>query len=93
MLEKLLNYLQHLLSSALSMLDVIFTGADAFKDDGVYTRYFTKLKKGKYNLKVRVGNQPGRASQFTPHRYSGALYVPGYIVDGNYCLLLSFIQN
>uniref|UniRef100_A0A4W4HG12 VWFA domain-containing protein n=1 Tax=Electrophorus electricus TaxID=8005 RepID=A0A4W4HG12_ELEEL len=44
-------------------------GADAFKDDGIYSRYFTKLKKGRYNLKVRVAN-------------SGALYIPGYIVDG-----------
>uniref|UniRef100_A0A4W4HLQ2 VWFA domain-containing protein n=1 Tax=Electrophorus electricus TaxID=8005 RepID=A0A4W4HLQ2_ELEEL len=46
-------------------------GADAFKDDGIYSRYFTKLKKGRYNLKVRVAN-------------SGALYIPGYIVDGDY---------
>uniref|UniRef100_A0A4W4HNJ6 Chloride channel accessory 1 n=1 Tax=Electrophorus electricus TaxID=8005 RepID=A0A4W4HNJ6_ELEEL len=31
-------------------------GADAFKDDGIYSRYFTKLKKGRYNLKVRVAS-------------------------------------
>lgn len=72
------------------MLDIIFTGADVYKDDGIYTRYFTKLKKGKYNLKVRVGNQPGGIKS-TPHRHSGALYVPGYIVDGNCCLFITII--
>uniref|UniRef100_A0A4W4HNZ2 VWFA domain-containing protein n=1 Tax=Electrophorus electricus TaxID=8005 RepID=A0A4W4HNZ2_ELEEL len=34
-------------------------GADAFKDDGIYSRYFTKLKKGRYNLKVRVASTGG----------------------------------
>ncbi|MCJ8750493.1 hypothetical protein PDJAM_G00268980 [Pangasius djambal] len=67
-------------------------GADAFKDDGIYSRYFTKLKRGKYSLKVRVKNQHGGV-QSSAHRHSGALYVPGYIVDGNYCLLLSLSQN
>ncbi|XP_046718337.1 calcium-activated chloride channel regulator 1-like isoform X1 [Silurus meridionalis] len=56
-------------------------GADAFKEDGVYSRYFTTLKRGKYSLKVRVENQHGEG-QFSPDSYSGALYVAGYIVDG-----------
>ncbi|KAB5550043.1 hypothetical protein PHYPO_G00049120 [Pangasianodon hypophthalmus] len=56
-------------------------GADAFKDDGIYSRYFTKLIRGKYSLKVRVKNQHGGILS-SPLRHSGALYVPGYIVDG-----------
>ncbi|XP_053363631.1 calcium-activated chloride channel regulator 4A-like [Clarias gariepinus] len=56
-------------------------GADAFKDDGIYSRYFTDFKLGKYSLKVRVENQNERV-QFSPYRHNGALYAPGYIVDG-----------
>ncbi|XP_073719443.1 calcium-activated chloride channel regulator 4-like [Misgurnus anguillicaudatus] len=39
-------------------------GADAFKDDGIYSRYFTKLVKGRSSLKVRVRNKDGQ-SRFT----------------------------
>nr|XP_055053705.1 calcium-activated chloride channel regulator 4A-like [Misgurnus anguillicaudatus] len=39
-------------------------GADAFKDDGIYSRYFTKLVKGRTSLKVRVRNKDGQ-SRFT----------------------------
>ncbi|KAM9469045.1 calcium-activated chloride channel regulator 3A-1-like [Clarias gariepinus] len=63
-------------------------GADAFKDDGIYSRYFTNFKLGKYSLKVRVKNQNEKV-QFSPYRHNGALYAPGYIEDGNYCVLLS----
>ncbi|XP_072546820.1 calcium-activated chloride channel regulator 1-like [Salminus brasiliensis] len=56
-------------------------GADSFKDDGVYFRYFTKFKTGRYNLKVHVTSKDGDIS-LSPRRYSGALYVPGYIVNG-----------
>ncbi|XP_046719137.1 calcium-activated chloride channel regulator 3A-1-like [Silurus meridionalis] len=56
-------------------------GADVFKDDGIYSRYFTKLKRGKYNLKVRVEHQQGAVQVFF-HRHSGSLYIPGHIVDG-----------
>ncbi|XP_055052018.2 calcium-activated chloride channel regulator 4A [Misgurnus anguillicaudatus] len=44
-------------------------GADAFKDDGIYSRYFTKLVKGRSSLKVRVRNKDGQA-RFTLHRKS-----------------------
>lgn len=67
------------------MLNINFPGADLFKDDGTYSRYFTKLQRGKYSLKVSVENQHG--VQISLHKSSGALYVPGYIVDGNYCIL------
>ncbi|KAL6471829.1 hypothetical protein MHYP_G00204790 [Metynnis hypsauchen] len=57
-------------------------GADDFENDGIYSRYFTKLKSGKYSLKVQVSDQ-GEAVKTSPSRYSGALYIPGYIVDGH----------
>ncbi|XP_073671679.1 calcium-activated chloride channel regulator 3A-1-like [Paramisgurnus dabryanus] len=47
-------------------------GADAFKDDGIYSRYFTKLVKGRSSLKVRVRNKDGQA-RFTLHRKSGVV--------------------
>ncbi|KAK2881350.1 hypothetical protein QQF64_008339 [Cirrhinus molitorella] len=56
-------------------------GADAFKDDGVYSRYFIKMKNGRSSLKVSVKNQNGQA-RFTLQKRGGALYVPGYVVNG-----------
>ncbi|KAI2645261.1 Calcium-activated chloride channel regulator 4A [Labeo rohita] len=56
-------------------------GADAFKDDGVYSRYFTEMKNGRSSLKVKVKNQNGQAST-TIQKRGGAPYVPGYVVDG-----------
>ncbi|XP_048015951.1 calcium-activated chloride channel regulator 1-like [Megalobrama amblycephala] len=56
-------------------------GADAFKDDGVYSRYFTQVKKGRSSLKVRVKNLDGQA-RFTVQKSGGAPYVPGYVVNG-----------
>ncbi|XP_048016193.1 calcium-activated chloride channel regulator 1-like [Megalobrama amblycephala] len=56
-------------------------GADAFKDDGVYSRYFTQVKKGRSSLKVRVKNLDGQA-KFTIQKRGGAPYVPGYVVNG-----------
>ncbi|XP_062308217.1 calcium-activated chloride channel regulator 3A-1-like [Osmerus eperlanus] len=56
-------------------------GADAFRNDGIYSRYFTRMKGGKYNLKVRVQDRDGKA-RFSLKRHSGAMYIPGYVVDG-----------
>ncbi|XP_052473200.1 calcium-activated chloride channel regulator 4A [Carassius gibelio] len=56
-------------------------GADAFKDDGVYSRYFTKMTNGRSSLKVRVKNQGGQ-TRFTLQKRGGAPYVPGYVVNG-----------
>ncbi|ROL43988.1 Calcium-activated chloride channel regulator 3A-1 [Anabarilius grahami] len=56
-------------------------GADAFKDDGVYSRYFTKFENGRISLKVRVKNQDGQARFSFPKR-TGAPYIPGYVVNG-----------
>ncbi|KAK9961950.1 hypothetical protein ABG768_007344 [Culter alburnus] len=56
-------------------------GADAFRDDGIYSRYFTQMKKGRSSLKVRVKNLDGQA-RFTFQKRGGAPYVPGYVVNG-----------
>ncbi|XP_044883644.1 calcium-activated chloride channel regulator 1-like [Mauremys mutica] len=57
------------------------SGADITKNDGIYSKYFTSFKgNSRYNLKLRVQgrNQTVRLS----HRRSRALYVPGYIENG-----------
>ncbi|XP_067221402.1 calcium-activated chloride channel regulator 1-like isoform X2 [Chanodichthys erythropterus] len=56
-------------------------GADAFKDDGIYSRYLIQMKKGRSSLKVRVKNLDGQA-RFTVQKRGGAPYVPGYVVNG-----------
>ncbi|KAL1260511.1 hypothetical protein QQF64_008338 [Cirrhinus molitorella] len=56
-------------------------GADASQGDGIYSRYFTKMVKGRSSLKVRVKNQDGQ-TRFAVQKNSGAPYVPGYVVDG-----------
>ncbi|KAI4871511.1 hypothetical protein NFI96_029133 [Prochilodus magdalenae] len=57
-------------------------GADVDKDDGIYSRYFTELRTGRYSLKVDVRDFVDVRKKLLLNRYSGALYVPGYIVDG-----------
>ncbi|XP_036112336.1 calcium-activated chloride channel regulator 4 isoform X1 [Molossus molossus] len=58
-------------------------GADTFKDDGVYSRYFTAYSaNGRYSLKVRAhggANTVTRSFRHTPNR---AAYIPGWVVDG-----------
>ncbi|XP_067221991.1 calcium-activated chloride channel regulator 1-like isoform X1 [Chanodichthys erythropterus] len=56
-------------------------GADAFQNDGIYSRYFTKFENGRSSLKVRVKNQVGQA-RFIVLKRGGAPYVPGYVVNG-----------
>ncbi|XP_036412453.1 calcium-activated chloride channel regulator 1-like [Colossoma macropomum] len=67
-------------SEKLNLLDN-GAGADAFKDDGIYSRYFIKLQNGRYSLKVQVIHQGGVISG-SHNRNSGALYVPCYSVHG-----------
>ncbi|KAM6219952.1 calcium-activated chloride channel regulator 1 [Rhynchocyon petersi] len=58
-------------------------GADATKNDGVYSRYFTAYDtNGRYSLKVRAlgGIQAARARGIL--QKSGAMYIPGWIKDG-----------
>lgn len=59
-----------------------FSGADIMRYDGIYSRYFTGLKDGKYSLKVKVKGQEGQARPAI-QSHSRALYIPGYVVDGN----------
>ncbi|XP_049323310.1 calcium-activated chloride channel regulator 1 [Astyanax mexicanus] len=54
--------------------------ADNVKDDGIYSRYFTYLKSGRYSLKVKVTDRTDTKRSLG--KPSGALYVPGYIVNG-----------
>nr|XP_042703879.1 calcium-activated chloride channel regulator 1-like [Chrysemys picta bellii] len=57
------------------------SGADITKNDGIYSKYFTSFKgNGRYNLKVHIQgrNQTVRLGR----RQSRALYVPGYIENG-----------
>ncbi|XP_062412564.1 calcium-activated chloride channel regulator 1-like [Sardina pilchardus] len=55
-------------------------GADAFKHDGIYSAYFSDLMSGRYSLKVRVKNTD--KARISMHRNSGAMYIPGYVVNG-----------
>ncbi|XP_021052282.1 calcium-activated chloride channel regulator 4A isoform X2 [Mus pahari] len=58
-------------------------GADAFKDDGVYSRFFTAYSvNGRYSLKVRADGGTNSARRSLRHPSSRAAYVPGWVVDG-----------
>ncbi|XP_010635054.1 calcium-activated chloride channel regulator 4-like [Fukomys damarensis] len=58
-------------------------GADAFKDDGVYSRYFTGYSEnGRYNLKVRAHGGANSARGSLKYPPSRAAYIPGWVVKG-----------
>ncbi|GAB1288211.1 Chloride channel accessory 4B [Apodemus speciosus] len=58
-------------------------GADAFKEDGVYSRYFTAYSEnGRYSLKVRADGGTNSARRSLQHPSSRAAYIPGWVVDG-----------
>ncbi|KAM6219950.1 calcium-activated chloride channel regulator 2 [Rhynchocyon petersi] len=59
-------------------------GADIIKNDGIYSRYFFSFViNGRYSLKVHVYHSLKISTQghFVPG--SHAMYVPGYIANGN----------
>uniref|UniRef100_A0A8C3SCJ6 VWFA domain-containing protein n=1 Tax=Chelydra serpentina TaxID=8475 RepID=A0A8C3SCJ6_CHESE len=57
------------------------SGADITKNDGIYSKYFTSFKgNGRYNLKVHI--QGRNKNVRLGRRKSRALYVPGYIENG-----------
>uniref|UniRef100_H0VS80 VWFA domain-containing protein n=1 Tax=Cavia porcellus TaxID=10141 RepID=H0VS80_CAVPO len=59
------------------------SGADAFKDDGVYSRYFTGYSEnGRYSLKVRAHAATSSTRRSLKHALSRAAYIPGWVVDG-----------
>ncbi|CAJ0940305.1 unnamed protein product [Ranitomeya imitator] len=68
--------------TALELLDN-GAGADVFKNDGVYSRYFTSFSQnGRYNLKVHVESKETETTLVLPTNH--ALYIPGYIENGPY---------
>ncbi|XP_068950621.1 calcium-activated chloride channel regulator 1 [Petaurus breviceps papuanus] len=57
------------------------SGADASKNDGVYSRYFRSYKtNGRYSLKVRALG--GTNTQRSRPQVNGALYIPGWVENG-----------
>ncbi|XP_057570115.1 calcium-activated chloride channel regulator 1 isoform X2 [Hippopotamus amphibius kiboko] len=58
-------------------------GADATKDDGVYSRYFTAYDtNGRYSVKVWALGGVNTATQKVMPQKSGAMYIPGWIENG-----------
>lgn len=56
-------------------------GADVFKDDGVYSRYFIGFSEnGRYSLKVRAHAEVNSARQSLP--LNRGAFVPGWVEDG-----------
>uniref|UniRef100_A0A8C4M8R1 Calcium-activated chloride channel regulator 1 n=1 Tax=Equus asinus asinus TaxID=83772 RepID=A0A8C4M8R1_EQUAS len=59
-------------------------GADSFKNDGVYSRYFTAYSEnGRYSLKVRAHGGTNAATRSLRRPLNRAAYIPGWVVDGN----------
>ncbi|XP_006190220.1 calcium-activated chloride channel regulator 2 [Camelus ferus] len=59
-------------------------GADVIKNDGIYSRYFFSFAvNGRYSLKVHVSHSPSVSAQAHSAAGSHAMYVPGYITNGN----------
>ncbi|XP_028368910.1 calcium-activated chloride channel regulator 4-like [Phyllostomus discolor] len=58
-------------------------GADTFKNDGVYSRYFTAYSvNGRYSLKVRAHGGANAVTRNLRHPPNRAAYIPGWVVDG-----------
>ncbi|CAK6441306.1 unnamed protein product [Pipistrellus nathusii] len=58
-------------------------GADTFKDDGVYSRYFTAYSEnGRYSLKVRAHGGANTATRNLRLPSNRAVYIPGWVVNG-----------
>nr|XP_030721983.1 calcium-activated chloride channel regulator 2 isoform X2 [Globicephala melas] len=59
-------------------------GADVIKNDGIYSRYFFSFAvNGRYSLKVHVNHSPSISALAHSIPGSHAMYVPGYITNGN----------
>nr|XP_012602989.1 calcium-activated chloride channel regulator 4 [Microcebus murinus] len=58
-------------------------GADSFKNDGVYSKYFTAYtENGRYSLKIRAHGGTNSATRSLRHPLNRAAYIPGWVVDG-----------
>ncbi|XP_012516630.1 PREDICTED: calcium-activated chloride channel regulator 2 [Propithecus coquereli] len=59
-------------------------GADVIKNDGIYSRYFFSFAvNGRYSLKVHANHSPSVRTLVHSIPGSHAMYVPGYIANGN----------
>ncbi|XP_045403559.1 calcium-activated chloride channel regulator 2 [Lemur catta] len=59
-------------------------GADVIKNDGIYSRYFFSFAvNGRYSLKVHANHSPSIRTLVHSIPGSHAMYVPGYIANGN----------
>ncbi|XP_058159207.1 calcium-activated chloride channel regulator 2 isoform X2 [Dasypus novemcinctus] len=59
-------------------------GADVIKNDGIYSRYFFSFAvNGRHSLKVHVYHSPSINTLAHSIPGSHAMYVPGYITNGN----------
>ncbi|XP_049627202.1 calcium-activated chloride channel regulator 2 [Suncus etruscus] len=59
-------------------------GADVIKNDGIYSRYFFSFtENGRYSLKVHVSHSFGISTLANSVPGSHAMYIPGYIENGN----------
>ncbi|XP_011353996.1 calcium-activated chloride channel regulator 4A [Pteropus vampyrus] len=57
--------------------------ADTFKNDGVYSRYFTAYSEnGRYSLKVKAHGGASTATQNLRYSPNRAAYIPGWVVNG-----------
>lgn len=60
-----------------------YQGADATKDDGIYSRYFTAYDaNGRYSVKVRALGGVNAARRRVMSQKNGAMYIPGWIENG-----------
>ncbi|XP_004603684.2 calcium-activated chloride channel regulator 1 [Sorex araneus] len=58
-------------------------GADATKNDGIYSRYFTTYSEnGRYSVKIRALGGKNTARQKVMPQQNGAMYIPGWIENG-----------
>ncbi|XP_067892451.1 calcium-activated chloride channel regulator 1-like [Heterodontus francisci] len=59
------------------------SGADAVKNDGIYSRYFTNFRgNGRYSIKVSVQGKDG-VTRLTIRKQARAMYIPGYVQNGH----------
>ncbi|XP_023589246.1 calcium-activated chloride channel regulator 4 [Trichechus manatus latirostris] len=57
-------------------------GADSFKNDGVYSRYFIAYRQnGRYSLKVQAQGGTNAVTRSLRHPLNKALYIPGWVVN------------
>ncbi|KAM9244356.1 calcium-activated chloride channel regulator 4-like [Dugong dugon] len=58
-------------------------GADSFKNDGVYSRYFIAYREnGRYSLKVQAQGGTNAVTRSLRYPLNKALYIPGWVVNG-----------